>query len=286
MIVYTAKLLVDSKCILGEGAWYDSERKTLMWLDIFGCEIHMLNVDTKEDRFWKVPKPVTTIVPVGSGGYVLGMSDGIFHIDDDFKKLSPLAMPENVDFSSYRCNDGKCDPQGRFWIGVMESNGAKEQGALYVIDNESCVLGWDNLDVPNGIVWNSRGDTVYFTDTIDAEVYAFDYHQRKLSNKRTIFKTDLGMTDGIAIDEEDMIWVAVWGSGRVLRVNPTTGEIINYIEVGVPQVSSVAIGDGKIYITTAKIGLGEEELKKFPDSGGLFVTDTYLKGVQSPKFKG
>ena len=281
----TAKLLVDSKSILGEGAWYDSTTKKLVWIDIFGCEIHMLDTDTLEDRLWKVPKPVTTIVPAENGGYVLGMSDGMFRIDENFQLLKPLPMPSNVDFSKNRCNDGKCDPEGRFWVGVMELNGAREQGALYIIDDKHCTLGWDHLDVPNGIVWNSRGDTVYFTDTIDAEVYAFDYKHGELSNKRTVFKTDLGMTDGIAIDEEDMIWVAVWGSGRVLRVNPCSGDVIDYIEVGVPQVSSVAIGDGKIYITTASIGMSEQDLEKFPASGGLFVADTKLKGVQSPRFK-
>ena len=282
----TARLLIDSKCILGEGAWYDAEKRTLVWLDIFGGEIHLLNTDTQEDRFWKVSKPVTTIVPAENGGYVLGMSDGMYYIDEGFKKLDPLPMPLTVDFSVCRCNDGKCDPEGRFWVGVMEQNGARGQGALCVIDGKSCILGWDHLDVPNGIVWNSRGDTVYFTDTIDAEVYAFDYQNGALSNKRTIFKTDLGMTDGMAIDEEDMIWVAVWGSGRVLRVNPASGDIIDYIEVGVPQVSSVAIGDGKIYITTANIGMSEEALEKYPASGGLFVADTELIGVQSPKYKG
>lgn len=280
----TAKLLIDSKCILGEGAWFDFERRTLLWLDIFGCKIHMLNVDANEHRFWNVPKPATTIVPAVSGGYALGMSDGIYHIDDNFKELRPLPMPANVDFSANRCNDGKCDPQGRFWIGIMDLQGAKGKGALYVVDDKTCTLGWDNLDVPNGIVWNSRGDTVYFTDTIDAEIYAFNYRDGKLSDKRTIFKSDLGMTDGMAIDEEDRIWVAVWGSGKVLRIDPISGTTIDSIEVDAPQVTSLAIADGKIYITTANIDMREADLAKHPASGGLFVANTHLKGVQSPKF--
>ena len=280
-----AKLLVRSQNILGEGAWFDFKTQTLIWLDIFGQKINKLNVKSGEHKIWAVPKPVTTIVPAEKGGYVLGMIDGIYHIDDAFHTLNPIPGL-NVDFTSHRCNDGKCDPQGRFWIGIMELEGKKGDGALHIADGKSCMLGWDALDVPNGIVWNSKGDTVYFTDTIEGEIYRFDYRDGNLSNKQTIYKATEGMTDGMAIDEEDMIWVAVWGSGKVFRIDPSTGKTVDYVEVGVPNVTSAAIADGKIYITTASIGLTEEELAKYPESGGLFVAEVGLKGVQSPMFKG
>ena len=83
-----------------------------------------------------------------------------------------------------------------------------------------------------------------------------------------------------------MIWIAVHGSGLVLRVNPPTGTVIDEIHVGVPQPTSVAIGGGKIYVTTANSGMNADELKRYPASGGLFITETALTGIQSPKFKG
>ena len=143
--MYQAKLLIDSHCELGEGAWFDAETRTLWWLDIFGREIHKLNADTGDDRVFPTPKPVTAIVPAKNGGYALGMSDGFYYLASDMTTLRPLPMPKEVDFSTHRCNDGKCDPQGRFWIGVMELNGAKGQGALYIVDENTCTLAWDGI---------------------------------------------------------------------------------------------------------------------------------------------
>lgn len=282
----SARLLVDTSCQLGEGAWMDYKTRNLYWLDILGCEIHRTCVKTGEDFMWKTKKPVTTIVPCEEGGFVVGAIDGMYRMDENFSTMLPLPKPYDVNFHNHRCNDGKCDPQGRFWVGVMELDGKRGGGALYCIDNASCTLGWADLDVPNGIVWNGAQDKVFFTDTINSEIYAFDFQNGKLSNKRTIFTTDLGMTDGIAIDENDNIWVCVWGSGRVLCIDPATAEVLDYVSVPVPQVTSVAIANGHIYVTSANTGMSEKELHKYPHSGALFIADVPLTGVQSYKYRG
>ncbi len=284
-MIHDASLLVDSRSLLGEGAWYDFRTETLIWIDIFGCRIHKYNSITNQDQSWIVDKPVTTIVPIENGGYILGTIDGISRIDDRFEEMNSVLSPD-MDFSAYRCNDGKCDPQGRFWIGIMEREGKRRAGKLFCCDGQKCRLGLSDLDVPNGIAWNSRGDTVYFTDTINAEIYAFDFFEGNLAGKRTIYKADTGMTDGMTIDEEDKIWVAVWGTGKVLRIDPEKGRVIDTISVDVPNVSSVSVANGKVYITTASIGMSESEKAFYPTAGGLYAADVCLQGVQLPRFKG
>ena len=113
-----AELLLKTKSILGEGAWFDYKRNVLLWLDIFGCEIHEYDVTRGSDVCHKVQKPITTIVPA-ENGYILGTIDGVSFIDAEFKKLTSVISPE-YDYAFYRCNEGKCAPDGRLWIGIME----------------------------------------------------------------------------------------------------------------------------------------------------------------------
>ena len=278
-----ADILLNTKSILGEGAWYDAKRKVLLWLDIFGCEIHEYNISTGIDICHKVVKPVTTIVPA-KNGYVLGMIDGVWFIDSEFKKLTPILSPE-YDYTHYRCNDGKCGPDGRFWIGIMEIEAKKGMGGYYVVDGKTCELMLDNLDIPNGIVWNSKHDKMYYTDTLSGKIYAVDYKNGKTSSQSTIFVASDGMPDGMTIDENDNIWVAVWGSGCVYHIDPVSGTVLGKVETSAPQVSSVAIGNGRIYVTSATLSMSEDNLKKYPDSGAVFVADVPVRGVEAFRYK-
>lgn len=278
-----AQLLLKTKSTLGEGTWFDYRRNVLLWLDIFGCEIHEYDVASDTDICHKVQKPITTIVPA-ENGYILGTIDGVSFIDTEFKKLTPMISPE-YDYTSYRCNDGKCGPDGRLWIGMMELEGKKGMGSYYAIDGTTCELMLDNLDVPNGIVWNSRHNRMYYTDTLDRKVYAVDYKNGKLCNQNTLFIADDGMPDGMTIDENDNLWLAVWGSGCVYHIDSSNGTIIDKIETSAPQVSSVAIGNGRIYITSATLSMSKDDLEKYPDSGAVFVADVPVNGMEAFRYK-
>jgi sugar lactone lactonase YvrE len=278
-----ADILLKTKSNLGEGAWYDAKREVLLWLDIFGCEIHEYDVRTGVDLCHKVEKPVTTIVPA-ENGYVLGMIDGVGFIGSDFKKLKRTLSPE-YDYTHYRCNDGKCGPDGRFWIGVMELEAKKGMGGYYVVDGKTCELKLANLDIPNGIVWNSKQDKMYYTDTLSGKIYAVDYHDGKVSNQKTIFVASDGWPDGMTIDENDHLWVAVWGSSCVYHIDPVSGTVLGRVKTSVPQVSSVAIGHGRMYITSATLSMNEDALKKYPDSGAVFVADVPVKGIEAFRYK-
>ena len=278
-----AEVLLKTKSILGEGTWYDSKRNVLLWLDIFGCEIHEYDIATGKDICHKVEKPVTTIVPA-SNGYILGTIDGVAMIDSGFKTLTPALSPK-YDYTHYRCNDGKCGPDGRFWIGIMELTAKSGMGAYYAVDGTSCELMLDNLDVPNGIVWNSKHDKMYYTDTVSGKIYAMDYKNGKVSNQTTIYIADDGMPDGMTIDENDNLWVAVWGSSCVYNINPVLGTVLGRVETTAPQVSSAAIAHGRIYITSATLNMSEDALKQHPDSGAVFVADVPVKGVDAFRYK-
>ena len=168
-----AELLLPCHACLGEGAFYDDRTNRLLWLDIFGCEVHALNPVTDADMCYKVSKPITTIVPAEEG-FVVGAIDGVYRLNADCTVFTQIPSPK-VDYAHFRCNDGKCAPDGRFWIGLVENEGQKGLGTLYVIDDDTCTLVLHELDCPNGIVWNKRQDQMYFTDSLSGRIYAFDF---------------------------------------------------------------------------------------------------------------
>ncbi len=279
-----AELLLPSRCILGEGAWYDERRDILLWLDIFGCEIHELRLADGTDVCHKISKPATTIVPADKG-YVAGMIDGAYRINEDFTEFRRMPSPD-LDYSHYRCNDGKCDPEGRFWIGLMDLEGKEGQGLLYVVDDGECRLMMDGFNIPNGIVWNHARSIVYYTDTIGGRIYSFDYQDGKISNKRVIFQSDNGMPDGMTIDADDKIWAVFWGSSCVFRIDPENGRILDIVETPAPQVTSVAIAHRKLYVTSATSGMDAAQLAQYPLSGGLFVADIDVDGTPAYRYRG
>ena len=287
-----AVLVLDEKTILGEGSiWHPTENK-LYWIDIEGKILHIYDPVLKVDKQLKVGSRVGTVVPVQSGGALLALQNGIHKIDTKTGKLTFLTNPL-ID-SNIRFNDGKCDPSGRFWVGTMALDSRKKGGVLYRFDKDKTVhLMLDSVSISNGIVWTADKKTMYYNDTPTGTIQAFDYDDTNgnITNRRVAVKipNGIGAPDGMTIDVEGNLWVALWGGGIVGKFNPLTGELLQKIKVPAPNVSSCAFG-GKnldiLFITTARQWMNEEQLKKFPLSGGLFSVKPGVRGVRAEFYKG
>ena len=287
-----AVLVLDEKTILGEGSiWHPKENK-LYWIDIEGKILHIYDPVLKVDKQIKVGSRVGTVVPVQSGGALLALQNGIQKIDTKTGKLTFLTNPL-ID-SNIRFNDGKCDPSGRFWVGTMALDSRKKGGVLYRFDKDKTVhLMLDSVSISNGIVWTADKKTMYYNDTPTGTIQAFDYDDTNgnITNRRVAVKipNGIGAPDGMTIDVEGNLWVALWGGGIVGKFNPLTGELLQKIKVPAPNVSSCAFG-GKnldiLFITTARQWMNEEQLKNFPLSGGLFSVKPGVHGVRAEFYKG
>jgi sugar lactone lactonase YvrE len=144
----------------------------------------------------------------------------------------------------------------------------------------------DSVSISNGIVWTRDKKTMYYNDTPTGTVQAFDYDNKTgvISNRRVVIRIPRGGggPDGMTIDSEDKLWIALWGSGTVCRYDPIAGEKMQTVKVPAPNVSSCAFG-GKnletLYITTARAWVNADKLKEFPLSGGLFSVKPGVRGV-------
>lgn len=294
---------------LGEGATWDHAQQRLLWIDIIRCKIFVYHPKTGENREVDVRQyPGTIVLRRDQPDHVIAaLHRGIGVVDisaghDAGKVVQWLGYPrEEQDNYTARFNDGKCDPAGRFWVGTMDLSCDAGKGALYCVQghashaNIQCKVRPANI--PNGIVWNRKGDTMYWIDTSQEplRIDAFDYDLQSgtISNRRIAVNTgDRGYPDGCAIDEDDNIWVAKWAGWCVECYDPRANKLLHRIELPVEQVTSCTFGGeqlDQLYITTAYCGLSAEAKRQQPLAGGLFVADLSglaIKGMPAYSYSG
>ncbi|PHN04591.1 SMP-30/gluconolactonase/LRE family protein [Flavilitoribacter nigricans] len=286
-----AQLELKTDAILGEGSIWNAETQELYWIDIEGKKLHIYDPATRKNRTLDLPTRIGTVVPAGKDRALIGLEDGVYAIDTRTGEISRFAAIE-ADRPGNRLNDGKCDPAGRLWIGTMSLEEEEGAGTLYRVDPDGAVSPQiRNVTISNGIVWTSDHRTMYYIDTPTGQVraYDFDLASGSISNERVAVEIDEseGFPDGMTIDAEDMIWVALWKGSAVARFDPRSGKLLEKIEVPALKVPSCAFGGPELdtlYITTASIDMSPEQQTQFPDAGSLFSVKPGVKGVGSPFF--
>lgn len=266
---------------IGEGILYLNRQDKLLWLDIDRCVLHEYSFHTKRVIDHHFPDKVTTIIPLEKNEeeVLIALKDKIvyYHLQD--RKLRTLIDMSFVQ-KDFRTNDGKASPEGRIWIGVMHMNTHNENGSLYCIDHDlSSREVLSGQSIPNGIVWNSKGNRMYYADSGKGCIYGFTYDRQSgnILSKDVVVQvpTGYGIPDGMTMDENDYLWVAHWGGFGVYIWDPVSGRLIDKVEVPVPNVASCTFGkDNQLFITTARSGLSESELNQYPLSGSVFVAET------------
>lgn len=287
-----ATLELKIKTSLGEGAFWNYKTGELYWIDIEGKKLFIYNPETKQNLIFDLPSRPGTVVPsVKKDTAVLALEEGIYYINTKNGKTKRFSDVE-AKLTINRFNDGKCDPEGNLWVGSMNLKQDKASAFLYKIAPDgSATQMLDSITISNGIVWTKNGKTMYYIDTPTKKIMAYDFDLNKstISNGRVAVEVPetLGYPDGMAIDENDMLWVGLWNGNAVGNFDPKSGKLIRKIEVPAHNVTSCAFG-GKnlniLYITTAGIDMTPEEQKRFPDAGSVFTAQPGVKGVKSNLF--
>jgi sugar lactone lactonase YvrE len=220
------------------------------------------------------------------------LQEGIAIIPRAGGKKQIIADPEQ-EIPTNRFNDGKCSPDGHFWVGSMSLNEIDPSGSLYSLDEKFNVQKHEfGLTISNGLCWSLDKKYFYFIDTPTLRVVRYEYSNGNVYNKQTVIQIDAskdGYPDGMTIDMEGNIWIAHWGGWQVTRWNPVSGEKIDAIELPVSQVTSICFGgqDFKdIFITSARRGLSQDQLQSEPLAGATFhVKNTGHQGLPFYRFK-
>jgi sugar lactone lactonase YvrE len=279
------------KAKLGEGAIWHPEKEALLWVDITGGKVFMYKPEEGMIQEVTLESMVGTVVPA-TGEYfaVAAQETGIFGLKENGSKTQIATFPPDA-LPNVRFNDGKCDPEGRFWVGTMHKEIKENAGKLYMLRKDSLIVKQTDVTISNGIVWDTDINVMYYIDTPTQSVYAYDYTPEtgEIENHRVVIEIpdETGSPDGMAIDAEGKLWIAHWGGYGVYRWDPETGDLLDEIKVPAPNVTSCAFGGDNLktlYITTASEGLSEAQKQEYPLSGSLFVVETDTKGTESSIF--
>ena len=276
MQTLTSECVLDAKAILGEGPVWRSATNDLVWVDIESSKVCCFSPSKGRNNSWNVGGKVGLAVPSEKGDLILGMTIGLARLDMQSGDVSPIIDPEK-DYINNRFNDGKVDPKGRLWAGTMGLDEAPDVGSLYRLNrNLSIDKLFGNVSISNGMAWSADHKSFYYIDSPTRQIAVFDCDMNSgiVSNRRVAFELPDGMgyPDGMCIDNEGMLWVALWQGWGVGRFNPC-GELLCKIEVPVECVTSCCFGGenwDELYITTSSRDLDEAGRIQQPLAGGVF----------------
>jgi len=287
----SVELLIDARAEVGEGPVWDDRTQCLYWVDILGSIVHVTDPASGTDRTIAMAQPVGAIVLRERGGLALALRDGVALVDVDGgtpRMAAALAARPGI-----RMNDAKADPAGRLWCETMESDGAAGEGSLLRLEPGGRLeVVIDGLAIPNGIDWSLDGRTMYFAESVERTVraYPFDPDTGALGRPEVIVSLmeEDGMPDGLTVDAEGCIWLAIWGGWGVRRYQPD-GREIERIDLPVAQVTCPAFGGphlDELFLTSAHEWFAAGEMPGQPQAGGLFRARPGVVGRAPARFAG
>jgi len=271
-----------------EGPFWYGDR--FGWVDIMAGRLLVAGFDgvtLTEPRSYDVGRPLGAAVPRAGGGWVLAAGTAFFALEED-GTVTRLTEDLADDPSLVRMNDGKCDPAGRFWAGTMDYEESRPIASLYVYDGAARTV-LDGVTISNGLAWTPDRRAMYYIDTPTRRVDVSDYDEDtgEITNRRPFVEVEGGgHPDGMTLDDEGFLWVALWGGGAVRRYDPS-GRPAGIVHLPVTNVSSCAFGgrDGTtLFITTSRQGLSERQKAAEPDAGRIFRVEPGVSGPPATPF--
>lgn len=283
------ELAVKLDCNVGEGPFWDDVKQNLYFVDIMNKQIKIFSPTSKSVETVQFNQEIGAVFLDQKSNLIVAARDGIFAATRD-GVLETLLAPIELEDTSIRTNDAKCDASGRMWVGTMAFDFTQGAAALFSFDSKDLIKVVSDLTVSNGIGWSLDKKTMYFIDspTKRVDIFDFDLENGELRNRRpSLLLDDLdAFPDGLTTDEDGGVWVALFGGGEVRRFD-SQGILTHIVQVPVKQVTSCCFGGvdmSELYITTAQNGMDSDSLIREPLAGSLFLAETTFKGSKSNRF--
>lgn len=274
---------------LGEGPVWQAAENAVYFVDIKGRKIHRLTVTTGQTQTWTAPGQPGFVAPLADHGFVCGLPDGLYRFEADSGQFSKLREVE-AHLPGNRLNDGFVDASGHLWFGSMDDAEEQPSGTLYRVNDAGEVVAQDDdYVITNGPALSPDGRTLYHGDTMRRVVYAFDVSEDGTLSRKRIFAaiSGDGYPDGMAVDADGFLWVALFGGWRIERFSPD-GKMAEQVPFPCANVTKLAFGGDDLqtaYATTAWKGLSPVERQQQPHAGALFSFRSPVPGQPQARCK-
>jgi len=271
---------------LGEGPrWHAGERR-LYWVDIAVNALHRFDPATGANETRILKDPVGCFAFRKAGGLLLGMKDGFAVLADWAGQPAPFGPPLFAERPDIRFNDGRTDPEGRFWAGSVNMAKSAHDAALYRLDPDGEITEIEGgMLTCNGAAFSSDGKRFHHADTPSHALRRYDCDPATgtLSGRKILHQFPLGKgrPDGGSFDEDGCYWSALFDGGRVVRLSPE-GAILTEVHLPVTRPTMIVFGGDDrrtAYVTTARTGLTEAQLAEQPLAGSIFTFRVDVPGV-------
>ena len=285
--------VLSAHAITGESPAWSATESRLYWIDTREPSLHRFDPETGKDESWLLPSVAGCAAPGGDGRVLLALRGGVGWLDCKTGALHMLA-PVPFDARQFVSNDGKCDPQGRFWFGPMYDpldpapDIEPEAGPLLRFDaaTRRCQPMTPRVNVSNGLAWSPDGRTMYHSDTKHKIIYAYEFDGRDgtLGERRRFAAVDEsgeGGPDGGSVDSEGCYWSAIYGAGKLLRFDPD-GKVEREVILPVRNPTMPAFGGADwrtMYVTSARQSGSVVDRVLHPHDGGVFAFEAPVAGV-------
>jgi L-arabinonolactonase len=287
-----AELVLDCRNLHGEGVLWNSLDERLWWTDINGKTLWAYDPASGAAESYSAPDRICCFAPRKDGTMVAAFADGFAFFDPRSGRRDDIAAIE-PDLPQTRLNDGRTDRQGRFIAGGMDERDFAPVSSVWRLDSDLKLTRlFGSVRCANSTCFSPDGRTMYFADSPDCEIVAFDYDADtgSIGARRPLapLPKGRGVPDGSCVDAEGFVWNAVWEGHRVDRFAPD-GRLDCTIDVPVAKPTCVAFGGRDLetlFITTSRLGSSDELLRREPSSGGLFTVRPGVKGLLDAPFAG
>lgn len=268
----SAELVLDARAELGEGPRWDADAGVLEWLDVPRGLWHRMTPAGRVVASRRLGERVSCVRPRRDGGWVAAVDGAVVLLDRDGReerRWDAALIPDAV------LNDGGCDAAGRLLVGSVVPGSTS--GALHRVDPDGASTTLRRgVAMSNGLDWSPDGRRLYHVDSGAGTVTALDYEtdDGTVGAARTLIRVPPaeGLPDGLAVDDSGALWVAIWGAGEVRRYTPD-GRLDGRVTVPASQVTSCALGGGRLWITTARQGRSSHDRDRESLAGAVFACD-------------
>jgi sugar lactone lactonase YvrE len=290
--IFEAEPVTEQRYGLGEGPIWDDAQQRILWVDILVGRVLIGELDRDRVRLLdshEFEDSVGCVFPTRDGGLLVACGYRFAVVTTDGRKLfGPHVV---LDRRASRFNDGACDPTGRCLAGTLSLTKREGHENLYRLDQAGGIeVIAAGLTLSNGLAWSPNGETMYHVDSVPGVVWSLPYDgdSGNVGQRTVLLEINDGIPDGLCVDREGNLWLAIWGGGEVRCYSPAA-RLLARVPVPAPNTSSVAfIGAArdKLLITTASEGLTEAEITRHPDSGRLFLAEVNSSGVATHAWSG